>query len=102
MNQIETKLPSFNERLSMFERRATIGNQTIQNRPKKINYAINKINVNEKIEKAVADQKQKTLERRPTVSFLPGQIKGDNVQRMLNHISDIKNAKKEKEEKIKK
>ena len=62
MNQIETKLPSFNERLSMFERRATIGNQTIQNRPKKINYAINKINVNEKIEKAVADQKQKTLE----------------------------------------
>ena len=102
MNQIETKLPSFNERLSMFERRATIGNQTIQNRPKKINYAINKINVNEKIEKAVADQKQKTLERRPTVSFFPGQIKGDNVQRMLNHISDIKNAKKEKEEKIKK
>ena len=58
--------------------------------------------MNEKIEKAVADQKQKTLERRPTVSFLPGQIKGDNVQRMLNHISDIKNAKKEKEEKIKK
>lgn len=102
MNQIETKLPSFNDRLSMFERRATIGNQTIQNRPKKINYAINKINVNEKIEKAVADQKQKTLERRPTVSFFPGQIKGDNVQRMLNHISDIKNAKKEKEEKIKK
>ena len=102
MNQIETKLPSFNERLSMFERRATIGNQTIQNRPKKINYAINKINVNEKIEKAVADQKQKTLERRPTVSFFPGQIKGDNVQRMLNHISDIKNAKKEKEEKIEK
>ena len=102
MNQIETKLPSFNERLSMFERRATIGNQTIQNRPKKINYAINKINVNEKIEKAVADQKQKTLERRSTVSFFPGQIKGDNVQRMLNHISDIKNAKKEKEEKIKK
>ena len=102
MNQIETKLPSFNERLSMFERRATIGNQTIQNRPKKINYAINKINVNEKIEKAVADQKQKTLERRSTVSFFPGQTKGDNVQRMLNHISDIKNAKKEKEEKIKK
>ena len=86
----------------MFERRATIGNQTIQNRSKKINYAINKINVNEKIEKAVADQKQKTLERRPTVSFFSGQIKGDNVQRMLNHISDIKNAKKEKEEKIKK
>ena len=102
MNQIETKLPSFNERLSMFERRATIGNQTIQNRPKKINYAINKINVNEKIEKAVADQKQKTLERRSTVSFFPGQIKCDNVQRMLNHISDIKNSKKEKEEKIKK
>ena len=102
MNQIETKLPSFNDRLSMFERRTTIGNQTIQNRPKKINYAINKINVNGKIEKAVADQKQKTLERRPTVSFFPGQIKGDNVQRMLNHISDIKNAKKEKEEKIKK
>ena len=102
MNQIETRIPSFAEKLAMFQRRATIGNQNVQNKPKKINYTANKTNMTEKFEKAVADRKQKTLERRYTIAFLPGQIKSNNVQRMHNKIADIKKAKKEKEEQIKK
>ena len=98
MNQIETRIPSFAEKLAMFQRRATIGNQNVQNKPKKINYTANKTNMTEKFEKAVADRKQKTLERRNTIAFLPGQIKSNNVQRMHNKIADIKKAKKEKEE----
>jgi len=96
MNQIETRIPSFAEKLAMFQRRATIGNQNVQNKPKKINYTANKTNMTEKFEKAVADRKQKTLERRNTIAFLPGQIKSNNVQRMHNKIADIKKAKKKK------
>ena len=102
MNQEKTL--SFHDRLAMFQRRATIGNQNVLNRPQKINYVVNKTNMNERISKFNAEPKPKpaTLKRENTCSFVPSQIKSNNVKRMLNHIEDIKKAKKEKDEQIKK
>ena len=57
MNQEKTL--SFQDRLAMFQRRATIGNQNVQNRPQKINYVVNKTNMNERIAKFNAEPKPK-------------------------------------------
>ena len=102
MSQKDNKVLSFNEKLAMFQRRATYGHQNVQNNQKKINYVVDKTNVNEKLAKAIADREQQTLKRRNTVAFLPAQIQSNNVERMHNNIADIKKAKKDRDEQIKK
>ena len=90
--------PSFLQRLSMFQQKATTGNEIPKFEKKK--YVIDKTKMNKRIENAQKDLEQQTLKRRNTVSILPEKYNTNNLERMSLKIADIQKAKKKKQEDI--
>ena len=90
--------PSFLQKLSMFQQKATTGNEIPKLEKKK--YVIDKTKMNQRIENAQKDLEQQTLKRRNTVSILPEKYNTNNLERMSLKIADIQKAKKKKQEDI--
>ena len=99
----KVKAQNFKDKLAMFQDRAKNGRQNNINKPEKIKYHGDKNKMNQKYEEDLKVHNEKPkLNRENTISFFPKQFNTNNFQRMTNKIADIKKARENEKERIKK